>query len=211
MIDMTPPLSNPTKTISLKNALFISVPISNGIAIVSQLSTTDSSVSRLDLLSVPYYINSEEIIIDGILAGYILSELEISRSDINSVIDTFNRMPFSEFDYRTKFHHYLTELGNINHPIIRAVVAAFEKDANKRYNCVHHDLIYNTYNWKREVPEVNRKDRISEALNYFKIDNMDTAIYIYDSIYAQAEEEDPLNIETKTVNELIEQIIKDKK
>ena len=56
-------------------------------------------------------------------------------------------MPFSEFDYRTKFHHYLAELGNINHPIIRAVVAAFEKSrnnfcclSNKLYLCI--DLIY---------------------------------------------------------------------
>ena len=208
---MTSSLSDTSKQISLKDALFISVPISNGVAIVSQLSKTDKSASTLDLLSVPYYINSEEIIIDGILAGYILSELEISTSDINNVIETFQRMPFSEFDYRTKFHHYLAELGNINHPIIRAVVAAFEKDANKAYKCVHHDIIYDTYNWKREIIEVNRRDRIFEALNYFKIENMDTAIYMYDSIYAKAEEEDPLNIETKTVSELIDQIIKDKK
>lgn len=143
--------------------------------------------------SIPEFVNCRKFtVMDGEKTMLAICELPLTDARIRQIRDYYYRNYPHPLSCTASLSEYMRDTGNLAHPVIRAMVAAFDDYEYERLTnqpTPYPSIRYidregdNEWKWRDGVPLDARKEVVKKALAFFEFVDTDDAILRYDTIY----------------------------
>lgn len=171
-----------------------------------------------DILSIPEFVYYKEFtMFDGDRKALAICDLPITDKRLRQIREHFYKAFPNPVKYETTLSKYMRDTGNLAHPIIRTMVAAFDDYEYERLTnqpTPYPSLRFidregeNIYKWRVGLPLDVRQAVVKKAMKFFGFpdDDTETPILSYDAPYYESICADPASKGEPAIPEIYRQI-----